>query len=85
MHGHPIVLGNSHAEAAPENDCAAPDTVGLDIDVAAAGPDMGIRQAGLCEDMVVDGQGVGAGDIAQAQSPRRNWMLSGLWKRMRSL
>ena len=85
MHGHPIALGNSRAEAAPENDCAGPDTAGLDIDVAAAGPDMAIRRVGLCEGMVVDDQGVGVGDIAQAQSPTRNWMLLGLWKYMRNL
>lgn len=72
MHGHPIALGNSSAEAAPENDCAGPDTVGLGIDVAAAGPDMAIRRVGLCEGMVVDGRGVGAEDIARGQSPTRN-------------
>lgn len=72
MHGHPIALGNSSAEAAPENDCAGPDTVGPDIDVAAAGPDMAIQRVGLCEGMVVDGREVGAADIAQAQSSTRN-------------
>lgn len=72
MHGHPIALGNLNAEAAPENDCVGPDTVGLGIDAAAAGPDMAIRRVGLCEGMVVDGRGVGAADIAQAQSSTRN-------------
>ena len=67
MHGRPVALGNSSAEAAPGNDCAVPDTVGLGIDVAAAGSDMAKRRVGLCEGMVVDGRGVGAGDIAQAQ------------------
>lgn len=78
MRGHPIALGNSSAEAAPENDYAGLDIVGLDIDVAAVGPDMAIRRVGLSEGMVVDGQGVGAGDIAQAQLLTRNWMLLGL-------
>ena len=72
MHGRPIALGNSSAEAAPENDCAGLDTVGPDIDVAAAGPDMAIQRVGLCEGMVVDGREVGAADIAQAQSSTRS-------------